>query len=254
MITCLTGMHRSGTSLMSSYLQKCGINMGDRLVGAMRGNPRGHFEDEDFVRFHDAILADNRCHMYNPKPRLVISPEYRSLAEKMIDRRRHAYTHFGWKDPRTTLFLDFWADILPECKFVFLYRDPWVVVDSLRRRRSDRRVLVMPWLPAVAWLKYNYALMDFYANNMDKCVLININGFNANHELSRQYLGRFLDYSLDIPYTDVYHENEIQKRPPMQKKLLFQLTDNLYKRKLTKLYHILESAADINLSGPACHS
>ena len=34
----ITGMHRSGTSLAASLLQSMGVDIGDELVGAMRGN------------------------------------------------------------------------------------------------------------------------------------------------------------------------------------------------------------------------
>jgi hypothetical protein len=36
----ILGMHRSGTSLFASWLDKCGINMGDKMLGAGVGNPK----------------------------------------------------------------------------------------------------------------------------------------------------------------------------------------------------------------------
>ena len=145
MIICLTGMHRSGTSLMSSYFEKCGINMGENMVGAMRGNTRGHFEDTSFVSFHDEVLAENHCHMYSPKKQLNISENRIKQARDIIKNKQLNTTSFGWKDPRSTLFLQFWSKLLPECKFVLLYREPYSVIDSLRRRGTDRRIKVFPW-------------------------------------------------------------------------------------------------------------
>ena len=52
----ITGMHRSGTSLTASLLQSAGVKIGDRLMGKGTGNSQGHFEDLDFVEFHQQVL------------------------------------------------------------------------------------------------------------------------------------------------------------------------------------------------------
>ena len=52
----ILGMHRSGTSLAASLLESAGLHVGQRLLGANASNPRGHFEDEDFVEFQQAVL------------------------------------------------------------------------------------------------------------------------------------------------------------------------------------------------------
>jgi len=41
----LTGMHRSGTSLMASILQSAGVNVGKNLLEPDKRNPHGFFED-----------------------------------------------------------------------------------------------------------------------------------------------------------------------------------------------------------------
>lgn len=250
MIICLTGMHRSGTSLMSSYLEKCGINMGEKLVGAMKGNMRGHFEDTDFVDLHNAILAENRCHMYSPKKKLSISDIQTENARRIVKNKQKKFSHFGWKDPRTTLFLDFWAKMLPDCKFVLLYREPWSVIDSLRRRGSDRRIRIMPWLPAYAWLKYNQAILNFYNTHPNNSILISINGFNSHHEESRRHLSDFLGYELSIPYTDVYRRDEIVHEASASNNPLHRLTDMVFSKQLVTTLQKLESVADINSKGP----
>ncbi len=44
----IAGMHRSGTSLVASYLSSLGIGLGDRLLSADANNRHGYFEDADF--------------------------------------------------------------------------------------------------------------------------------------------------------------------------------------------------------------
>jgi hypothetical protein len=55
---CITGMSRSGTSLTTSWLEKCGLTVHDgHVLAANPGNPRGHFEDEDFLNFHAGVIT-----------------------------------------------------------------------------------------------------------------------------------------------------------------------------------------------------
>ncbi|MEM7034937.1 MAG: chromosome partitioning protein ParA, partial [Chloroflexota bacterium] len=55
-VVIITGMHRSGTSLVANVLQQGGLNIGQNLLGPGHGNLRGHFEDQDFFHFHDSVL------------------------------------------------------------------------------------------------------------------------------------------------------------------------------------------------------
>jgi hypothetical protein len=50
-----------------------------------------------------------------------------------------SYENWGWKEPRATLFLDFWRATLPDLKFLALYRHYAQVVDSLLRREKGKK-------------------------------------------------------------------------------------------------------------------
>ncbi len=56
----ITGMHRSGTSLVAQAFCRAGLYLGDQLKSPRDSNPDGLFEDEDFIGFHDDILAANQ--------------------------------------------------------------------------------------------------------------------------------------------------------------------------------------------------
>ena len=59
-VIAITGMHRSGTSLLANLLNQAGLSLGEKLLGPMDSNPKGHFEDYDFLKFHKELLAFNR--------------------------------------------------------------------------------------------------------------------------------------------------------------------------------------------------
>lgn len=64
---------------------------------------------------------------------LQINPPLIDRAKYIVEQNRLSSV-WGWQEPRTSLFLDFWAKLLPEAKFLLIYRSPWEVADSLYRR------------------------------------------------------------------------------------------------------------------------
>ena len=55
----IAGMHRSGTSLITHWLNECGLQLGDDFLGAGLGNVDGHYEDLEFLKLHEEILEAN---------------------------------------------------------------------------------------------------------------------------------------------------------------------------------------------------
>jgi hypothetical protein len=154
-------------------LQKGGLDIGSRLVEASESNIRGHFEDSDFQQLHSAVLGalglDPDGYVIQPAVRVVAA--FVARARALIQTRRQAGHAWGWKDPRTTLFLDFWAELLPEACFLLLFRAPWEVADSLFRR-GDAVLRRNPGLAVQVWLNYNRALLDFQARFPARCMII----------------------------------------------------------------------------------
>jgi hypothetical protein len=128
-------MHRSGTSYVASIVQAGGVVLGERLFGATFANLRGHFEDTDFSGFQERLLAAHGAARsgWTLQNHVAIEHRFENEALALIDARSHLAL-WGWKDPRNALFLDFWLRLLPDACFVFIYRKPWEVVDSLFRR------------------------------------------------------------------------------------------------------------------------
>jgi hypothetical protein len=134
---CVTGMHRSGTSMVARLLHTCGIFLGpeDELNRPSPDNPEGYFESRSFVTLNEDLLAQFGGSWDDPPSFPAgweLSPAIDPLlerAEKLIAQfRRQAW---GWKDPRASLTLSFWRRLIPDLKVVVCVRNPLEVSRSL---------------------------------------------------------------------------------------------------------------------------
>jgi hypothetical protein len=142
-VICIIGMHRSGTSMIARALNLCGLNLGkdDQLLGPSDSNPLGHFEHSSFLRINESLLAHFGASWLNP-PELQQGWETdASLSDLTTEARQLVGTFndspvWGWKEPRTTLFLPFWKSIMPGLRFVICLRSPLDVARSLEKRNA----------------------------------------------------------------------------------------------------------------------
>lgn len=128
----ILGMHRSGTSLVSQWLHQCGLHLGDDLVPADTGNADGHFEDADFVRLHQQLLAKRRLDRngYVQQELSRFSNAEYAAIEQLLNQKQ-ARMQWAWKDPRTTLFLPLYRTALPQACCLVVVRGYNEVVNSL---------------------------------------------------------------------------------------------------------------------------
>ncbi len=156
-IIAIGGMHRSGTSLITRMLNLSGMYLGpsNRIMTAGEDNPEGFWENLDFVELNDRILACfNGAWDYVPElpEKWHLSPTLQALredAESLINNFSEQ-SFWGWKDPRTTLTLEFWQHLIPELKFLFMIRDRLEVAQSLHLRNGFSLINGLQ-----LWEKYN---------------------------------------------------------------------------------------------------
>lgn len=138
-VLIVTGMHRSGTSLITNWLSQCGLQVGEQLVGASEGNKEGHYEDVEFLRIHEEILAGNGyppTGLIHHKP-IYISEYQLEKLKAILKVKKHHFDQWGWKEPRTCLFLDIYRKLIPGAKYFVIVRDYAAVVNSLLKRDFD---------------------------------------------------------------------------------------------------------------------
>jgi glycosyltransferase involved in cell wall biosynthesis len=214
----ITGMHRSGTSLTASFLTTLGIHLGERLLPADRTNPRGYFEDADFVELHGRMLEEatlendggHRDWGWTESESLDCGrfSSYAPAAGALIAARVGQPGPWGWKDPRTTLLLDFWDEILDgRALYVLIYRFPWEVADSIQRLGADV-FLANPDYALRIWAFYNRRLLDFYLGHEDRTVLVSSNALHHNPAIFLEALRSKLRIAVsEVPLEAVRQRN-----------------------------------------------
>ncbi len=141
----ITGMHRSGTSMVARLLNLCGLYLGseESLLKPAKDNPDGYWESAEIVKINDELLQFGGRDWRGPAPtyspdfskRPEIAP-FRYRAQKALQPLRSQSQKWGWKDPRTCLTLSFWRELVSESelKLIVCVRNPLDVIASMEAR------------------------------------------------------------------------------------------------------------------------
>lgn len=167
-------MHRSGTSLITNWLNRCGLQVGECLLGDAPSNVDGHFEDLEFLRIHEEILVSNNL----PSSGLIddkginISIYQMEKLKSIIKVKNKLYSQWGWKDPRTCLFLDTYRDLFSKSKYLVIIRDYQSVINSLLKRDFadiDRKYEHRGFITKKIWayFKKERSKQKFYRDNAE---------------------------------------------------------------------------------------
>ncbi len=149
---CLLGI-RTGSSLATRALALLGLDPGaeDRLMqGKPDDNPKGYWEQEPLVELNDELLAKLGGPWWDMPPLSPgwhESPEldpYRERARALVAELFPNDRQWVWKDPRSSLTLPFWQDVIGPMRYVVCARSPVEVAASLQARDP----VVNPWLDA----------------------------------------------------------------------------------------------------------
>jgi hypothetical protein len=154
---CVTGMHRSGTSMIVRLLHECGVYLGNDfdLVPPSPDNEEGHWENRHFLDLNDRILAalgggwDYPPLMAEGWPGRSELAACRDDAAQLI-ARFDPHAPWAWKDPRNSLTVPFWASLIQDLRVIVCLRNPLEVAESLRRRSYNSYQFGLN-----LWLEYN---------------------------------------------------------------------------------------------------
>jgi hypothetical protein len=179
----VTGMHRSGTSLLARLLAGGGLHPGEQLL---TGADEEYFEDASFVALHRHWLAeclppgDGHADWgvsSGGEPRAAHLRGATAAARGFCERRDHERGRWLAKDPRAALFLDVWREV-PDLHFVVVYRSPWDVVDS-GLRLGHPQFCAQPGLLRHAWLLHNRRILEAVGAERDRFTLVSAEALAA---------------------------------------------------------------------------
>lgn len=215
-------MHRSGTSLLARWLARSELSM--VISGTMRpdiSNPGGYYEDLDFVRLHSGHIRQKAAWSsgwrYAPARWQQFTPAERERGLSLAAVRNAGHTDWGWKDPRTTLFLTEWRAIIPDLKAILIWRPCAQVVASLITRgfRQRRLHLMIDPLNAVhLWQAYNRLVCAYAARFPDETIVVAAAQLPAIASAVREKLKQWSDDRLLMaPLEDVYQADLLHPAP-----------------------------------------
>lgn len=169
------GMHRSGTSLVSSMLHVGGVEMCRHRCGqGTKSQPYGHFEDEQFKALNNLILFAAGGDWKNPPAddKIIdgVRPFHRAM-DMQIKARAVNRPVWGWKDPRTVLTAVHWHKLLVitghKPHYIITKRSPMEIIDSLVKRSPSDTTTRWP----IVFSVYNALIAKFryeYEQDFDK--------------------------------------------------------------------------------------
>jgi hypothetical protein len=195
---CVAGMHRSGTSTVAQLLYRCGLYLGkeNELRAARSDNPDGYWEHRRLARINERILETLGGGWDLPPTMEDGWHEDERLSTlkmkaKQVLRDFEGHEPWGWKDPRNSLTLPFWTNLLPETKVVVCLRNPLEVARSLYERGYSSHAFSLN-----LWMTYNQRLLD--ALQEGRCIVTH---YQAYFHRPRKELRRVLDF-LELPASD----------------------------------------------------
>ncbi len=201
---CITGMHRSGTSFIASWMEHLGLVIHDGSYhGAGTGNVKGHFEDKEFVDIHIRGLKvrypDSKGWHVFSTDKLSFTTEDMEIIDSLVQNRIKKYQLWGWKDPRSIFFLEDWKRLYPNLKALLLWRPYNEVIRSLMARSvaaSNDVYKVEVVNASKMWMTYNRLVLDYKRNHPGDAVLFNINDVVLNGEKTYSAINDLLDQQL----------------------------------------------------------
>lgn len=182
----IIGAHRSGTSATARALELLGLQIGQNLDS--------HREPRGLQRLHDEYLKRVGASWHDPQPFLksIATAEGRrdcvSYLRRKIEREFGAifgYRHnpkgiclrikinwgtpWGWKEPRTTLFVPAWLEIFPNARILHVARDPLAAAESVRERELKFQAAGDAPTGNLGNLDYCQRLIEMYVGAANAC-------------------------------------------------------------------------------------
>ena len=128
--------------MLTRLLHACGLYLGpqEELMPAQTDNPDGFWEHLGFVALNDELLSALGGAWDLPPKRdenfAHAGLEPLRMKARLLVEKFDSAGLWGWKDPRNSLTLPFWQDLLPGMKTLIMVRNPLEVAHSMKERNG----------------------------------------------------------------------------------------------------------------------
>ena len=156
------------------------------------------------------------------------------MQKDFIVQRQKKKSPWGWKEPRTCLFLNLWNKVIPRAYYLILFRDYQEVVASLLRRRKKNLInsnipfykIPKRWIQyhffkrryiklyLNIWLRYNKDILSHLKNQDDlsKVIVIDQKNLLPQESLIINILSNSFGLNLNhFPLTKIFNRNMLSK-------------------------------------------
>jgi hypothetical protein len=153
------GMARSGTSLLTEVIHRCGAAVGDPLdlKRADAQNPQGYWEYQPLRLFNQELLASvGASEEFPPADQTLLrlraseSP-YRDRALALLATMQLVNRAWVWKDPLLPTVLGFWEKLWGNALYIIAVRNPVDMALSHQKWLGDIRFTVPASLLFTYW-------------------------------------------------------------------------------------------------------
>lgn len=197
------GMHRSGTSCLAGCLEDLGLNLGEVITWAPH-NLKGNRENPRLWRVHDAVLERVGASWDEPPPSPVVwTTEEKASLKTCLTEYDALPLPWGFKDPRATVLLDGWFEVIPDLRLVATIRHPGAVAASLTARNgfdTDRGASI--------WTAYNRELLRWRALTPFPVIDYDAPNYESQVRAAAGTLGLKADAPMPFRDDDLRHQAE----------------------------------------------
>jgi GT2 family glycosyltransferase/glycosyltransferase involved in cell wall biosynthesis len=175
--------------MLTRLLHACGLYLGQKneLMPAQADNPDGFWEHLGFVALNDELLNELGGAWDLPPSenfKHVRLDPLRMKAQLLVEGFDSSGV-WGWKDPRNSLTLPFWQDLLPRLKTLIMVRNPLEVAHSMKERNGTSYSFGLR-----LWEIYNRRAME--AANEQERLVTHYDLFFENAELELRRIAQFI--------------------------------------------------------------
>jgi hypothetical protein len=208
----ILGMHRSGTTMITEFLDQLGLFVGEKLDV---NHESLFFFDLNKWIFEVGIAKTDypyNLQLMNPncKTEIVKALDYHmsSGKTKKVFRRNRSFKDirdidfkWGWKEPRNSFTLEFFKELFPEAKVIHIYRNPIDSANSYLKRDIERRnSFRLNWKKKI---KRHFLIANKYHQNF------RLNNLQDGYDLWKEYVSKsfeweafFKDRMITLRYED----------------------------------------------------